>query len=183
MNARNPTSEFKVMFAAPRGVIELQLHSSSFSTGYMYSFVSTLSAEYSVSVFDSLGSIHSPGSPFKVNVLPALTSPDASQSGGTGIVNGIAGSNRTILIKALDSFGNEVGEISHPTEHRFSNDGRHLMQCTLNACLQHSDLAVLRALRQIYNLKPKIFKHLINAACICVLGKQDWVSLRVHHTG
>ena len=53
---------------------------------------------------------------------------------------------------------------------------RQIMQCTLNACLQHSDLAVLRALRQIYNLKLKIFKHLSNAACICVLGEQDGVT-------
>jgi len=65
-----------------------------------------------LSIFDSVASIHIPGSPFVIDVLPGLASPDASQSGGTGIVNGVAGSNRIILLQSLDTFGNEVNGLS-----------------------------------------------------------------------
>jgi len=78
MNAREPASEFKVFFATPRGTIELKQNSASLSTGYLFSYITTLSALYTLSVFDSVESVHIPGSPFRINVLPAVASPDAS---------------------------------------------------------------------------------------------------------
>ncbi len=57
-----------------------------------------------------------------------------------------------------------------------------MMHQSVNARLQHANLHVLRALRQVHHLKLQIMNDLIHSTSIGVFEKHNWIAFCIRHT-